>query len=151
MGKPVGMDRGGSKHNPRVDDEMKKETEAITRGSPVEPRAEEAREMEAAGEDQPQPDAVIDITTDPAGTSPSHGEIEHRSDIARFLRPSVFPGTGEELAANADANNAPAAIVAELKRLPRSQRYENVQQVWEALGGRPETRSVSADHPPAPD
>lgn len=35
------MERKSEKHNPRLDDEMKHETESLVRGAPVEARAEE--------------------------------------------------------------------------------------------------------------
>lgn len=136
------MDRGGTKHSHRLDDEMKRETEAIMRGSPVEPRAQEAREKEAAGEDQPRAD-VIDLTSGPSGTAPPPDEIEHRSELARFLLPSAFPATAAQLVAVSLEQNAPAWIVEGLERLPTSQSYENVQGVWEALGGHPETRATT--------
>ena len=39
------MDRGSDKHNPRVDEELEKETQAIHKGEPTESRAEEFRQQ----------------------------------------------------------------------------------------------------------
>jgi hypothetical protein len=54
------MGRGSDKHGPQLDDEMDRETESITRGSPVEARAEESREKEGPGEGEPVPQSRVE-------------------------------------------------------------------------------------------
>lgn len=54
------MERGSGKHGPRLDDEMDRETESITRGSPVEARAEESREKEGPADGEPVPQSRVD-------------------------------------------------------------------------------------------
>jgi uncharacterized protein (DUF885 family) len=70
----------------------------------------------------------------------SDEQAEARSEIARFISPSVFPATSAEIRESAQSNNAPTAVVEALERLPEGQTYENFQAVWEALGGREEKR-----------
>ena len=53
-GNNPGMQRGSDKHSPEVDDEMKKETEPLTRGAPVEPHVEEWLQKEPSGDDEPE-------------------------------------------------------------------------------------------------
>ncbi|MFL5796948.1 MAG: hypothetical protein ACJ77A_03325 [Actinomycetota bacterium] len=61
----VAMDRGSDKHNPRVDEELEKETQAIHRGEPTESRAEEFRQQEGPG------GRDDDEESEPAPPSPS--------------------------------------------------------------------------------
>ena len=70
------------------------------------------------------------------GTPPgmdSH-DVEERSEIARFLGLSAFPGTRDELLAVANENQATDHVRAQLQRLPADERFENVQDVARALG-----------------
>ena len=54
------MERGSAKHSPRVDEEMEKETDSLTRGSPIEARAQEGRMKEPAADDEPMPEEIVD-------------------------------------------------------------------------------------------
>jgi hypothetical protein len=108
------MERQSGKHNPRLDDEMKKEVGAFTHGAPVDSRAQEAREKEAfPGGD---------------GLSPA----ERRHDLARYIEGRVFPATREEIVASAVGMHAPPAVVERLEMLP-SRFYDGFPDVWEAL------------------
>lgn len=133
------MERG-TKHGFRLDDAMAGETEALTRGAPVEPRVEEWREAEPAGEDQPVPDALLTGDPYPPNGLP-HDAIELRSELAKRLRMSAFPATGRELLAVATEEQAPGWVLELLTGLPGGGRlFENVQEVWESLGGPVERR-----------
>ena len=131
------MERG-TKHGFRIDDAMDHETESLQRGG-HESRVEEHREMEPAGEDQHVPDAVLSGDSRPVdGDGPAlpHDAIEARSELAKHLRISAFPADRESLLAVARDENAPAAVLAMIERLPWSDvQYENVQAVWSAIGG----------------
>jgi hypothetical protein len=136
------MARGSDKHNPRIDDEMGRETEALQRGAPVEPRVEEFRQMEPSGDDEPETDARLS-TPDPP---PSEGtltvaEIEARSDLARHLRPTIFPADREAITQSVRETGGPPQLVAQLRTLPARRTFDNVQDVWRALGGRDEERN----------
>jgi len=133
------LERGSDKHSPRVDEQLEHETQSLRQGSPVESRVEEHREQEGPGDDQPTPDARL---TGGRATAASLDldDAETRADIARFLTPSTFPADREALLADAQGNQAPAEVLERLQALPAGRAYENVQDVWGALGGTVEHR-----------
>lgn len=133
------MERGSNKHSPRVDEQLDHDTRSLRQGAPVESRVEEHREQEGPGEDQPTPDARL---TGGRATAASLDldDAEARADIARFLTPSAFPADREALLADAEGNHAPATVVERLQALPAGRAYENVQDIWGALGGTVEHR-----------
>jgi hypothetical protein len=108
------LERGSDKHGPRVDEELDRETRSLQQGAPVESRA-------TAGS--------LDLD-----------DAETRADIARFLTPSAFPADREALLADAQGNQAPAEVLERLQALPAGRAFENVQDVWGALGGTVEHR-----------
>ena len=69
----------------------------------------------------------------PAGTD--QGDIERRAALAEALGKEVWPADRDTLVAKAqESGNASDAVLAQLRRLPGGQQFENVQQVAEALG-----------------
>lgn len=124
------MERSSDRHGPRVDDDLENLTQSMTRGAPLESRAEEEREQEGPAEGDPVPDAVLDGRDD---------EFQLRSEIARHLEPSAFPASRSELIDVARRERAPDEVLRLLEWLP-DRRYENVASVWEALGGHRELR-----------
>jgi hypothetical protein len=144
-------ERGSTHHSPRVDDMMSAETESLTRGAPVEARAEEWRQVEAPADGEPAPDARISGE----GGAPLPGvlaldEIEARSMLAVSLRPSAFPADRDALLAVAGELHAEPQVVESLESLPSGRVFENVQEVWEALGGHVEQREVPHETPAPP-
>ncbi|WP_432905698.1 DUF2795 domain-containing protein [Micromonospora matsumotoense] len=135
------MERGSSKHAPRVDDQMSQEVSGLVQGPGTGgSRVEEFREAEPAGEDQPG------ATTAPAGdlrTGTPQGmtsqDVEARSRLGRFITMTALPGDRLALIANARENEAPDDLVAALDRLPEGTRYQTISEVWAALGHRNET------------
>ncbi|MEU1754479.1 DUF2795 domain-containing protein [Micromonospora matsumotoense] len=135
------MERGSSKHAPRVDDQMSQEVSGLVQGPGTGgSRVEEFREAEPAGEDQPG------ATTAPAGdlrTGTPQGmtseDVEARSRLGRFITMTALPGDRLALIANARENEAPDDLVAALERLPEGTRYQTISEVWAALGHRNET------------
>jgi hypothetical protein len=125
--------RGSTRHGARVDDEMKSETASLVQGAPVEAHAEEWRQMEPAGEGEPEPDAL-----------PLRSEIEDRSLLAASLRPSAFPGDRAGLLEVAQAEHASDEVMSWLFQLPGNVVFANVQEVWDALGGMHERRDTGA-------
>ena len=124
------------KHGPRLDDKLAGETESIERAGHT-GRAEEWREPEPEGEDQPQVDrnpAGLLTGGTPAGMDAS--DVQGRSELARFLRPSAFPANANQLLVVAREEGAPDSTLAELEGLrgQSGQTFENVQEVWRALG-----------------
>jgi len=120
--------RDSDKHGPRLDDELKHEVAGLQQGAPVEPRAEEWRTPEPPDEDADE---------QAPGTA-----TEARSELARYLRPSRFPARREDLLTEAVDQNAPDEIVDRLRRLPGDVAFDNVADVWVALGGGRERRDT---------
>jgi hypothetical protein len=127
-----------------LDEGLKKDTRSIVQGSPVESRAEEAREQEGPGDGEPTPDARLNgdrANRDRGenGDHPTLDEVEDRAELARHLAPSVFPAHPDALVETARRNNAPAWVQARLASLP-DRVFDTTEQVWEALGGPRERR-----------
>lgn len=118
------MERGSNKHAPLLDDRMKDDAEPIERGAPTSGRVEGHRQTEAPG-DAPR---IADE------------DVELRSTIARWLHRVDYPAERERLIEEARENNAPPRVLEALARLPGGTVFENVQQIWVALGGEPEER-----------
>jgi hypothetical protein len=64
----------------------------------------------------------------------SRTDVEVRSEIARFLGTSAFPGDRERLVLVAAENHAPDEVVARLRSLPPEETFTNVQDVARTLG-----------------
>ncbi|HYN99844.1 MAG TPA: DUF2795 domain-containing protein [Actinomycetota bacterium] len=67
-------------------------------------------------------------------------EAEQRSRIAISVKQTIFPADKKTLVADAEQNYADDWVISRLKQLPEETSFENVQQVWEALGGSEEHR-----------
>src|SRR5215211_7303160 len=139
------MERQSNLHSPRVDEEMQHEVESLTRGSPVEARIEESRLMEDAGDGEPVAQAIVGELQDAEGGDEiagglSRGEVIGRSELAIHLRPSIFPAGRDAILECAEEEHAPGNLLGQLRALPHGS-YANVQEVWEALGGKREEGS----------
>jgi hypothetical protein len=129
----------GNKHGPRMDEELHHEVESLTRGAPVEARAEPEREQQGAADDEPAPDALIHSHEPSRAGALNHDEVELRSDLGRHLRLSDFPARPGRLAECLTERDAPVALVERVAQLPDWE-YETVEAVWEAMGGNREER-----------
>jgi len=127
-----------SQHGPELDEELKHETRGLVQGGRS-TRAEEWRDPEPAGEDQPTADRIYpeDRRGNPEGMTQT--DVDERSDIARSLGTSAFPGDRESLVAIAADNEATDHVLSLLRSLPAGQTFENVQDVATALGLHVET------------
>lgn len=67
-------------------------------------------------------------------------EADRRSRIAISLKQTIFPADKQTLVRDARDNYAEAWVISQLEQLPDNGRFENVQRVWEALGGSEEHR-----------
>jgi len=122
------------KHGPRQDEELKHETRGLVQGGRS-TRAEEWRDPEPSGEDQPDADLAPNGTL--AGGVPegiTAEGLEQRSELAAHLGKEVYPAYRDELIDRLVENNAPDRIVASLRGLPADTKYENVGEVASALG-----------------
>ncbi|GAA3582578.1 hypothetical protein GCM10022419_075310 [Nonomuraea rosea] len=127
------MERGSDKHNPRLDDQQKHETEGLVRGGGT-THAEEWKETEAMpapGEESPQ--------SYPPGHEPGTPEgitaegVDVRSDLAKWLSDAHWPASKDELVRHAERMEAPDQVVSMVDALP-DRRYTNVAEVAKALG-----------------
>lgn len=131
------MDRGNSKHGPHLDDQMRREVEAVVHGQPGGGRVEEWHDPEAPGDDQPDVAEFPEPGRDHPGGAPegiTSAQAQQRARFAAYLSRSVFPANAHTLRAAARAANAPDNVLALLDRLPDVQ-YVNVAEVWQAAGG----------------
>lgn len=122
------------KHGPRQDEALEKEVRGLLQGGHAN-RAEEWRDPEPPGEDQP------DVSRSPEssgrGGTPAgmtQADVDLRTDIARVLGLSAFPGDREAMVTIAGDNGASDLVTARLSQLPAGQEFENVQAVMTALG-----------------
>ena len=119
---------------PRLNEELEHETRGLVQGGRSS-RAEEWRDPEPAGEDQPTGDSHIlpdDRRSAPPGMTPA--DVELRSEIARWLGRSSFPADRDTLVDHAASNQAPEAVLDRLRSLPDKTWFENMQDVARALG-----------------
>jgi hypothetical protein len=134
------MERGNSKHGPRVDDQMTAEVDGVLQGT-AGSRVEEWHQPEPPADGEPEPGLVPGgelRTGSPQGMSST--DVEQRSRLGRYIDLSALPGDRESLLLNAAANGAPDDVLAELNRLPADAGFQTVSEVWAALGHRNETR-----------
>jgi hypothetical protein len=132
-------ERGSDKHGPRLDDDLHDDTRSLEQGAPVEARVEEGREQEGPADDQPTPDARL-AGGRATAASLDLDDAEARADLARFLNPSTFPADRAALLADASGNQASVRVLERLQALPAGRTFQNVQEVWVALGGMVEHR-----------
>ena len=133
------MERGSDKHGPMLDEALKHETEGLVRSGHT-THAEEWKDPEPAGEDQPGETAFVGGT--PEGVDAD--DIEGRSELARYLNPSCFPAVSAVLLEAAATNGAPEAVLNQLRALPSGREFVNVAEVWQSLGGGIEVRDGGA-------
>jgi hypothetical protein len=107
---------GTDKHGFRLDDDLKKDT----RGG------EEARELLR------QEDHRLEVPEPPG--FPDEVDAERRSQLAASLEPHLFPARPEALLATAVERHAEEWVIEALRSVP-DREYDNVQDVWRALGG----------------
>ena len=127
------------KKGPRLDDQLKHETEGLVRGGGP---------THAEGFTDPEP-VETDTGRDPTsargsraqGTPPgmTPRDVEDRTAFARVLAGVRYPVTPRELARYAAEEGAPDVAVAALERLP-DRSYERLAEVIEGLGYGHETR-----------
>src|SRR3954453_15804356 len=129
------MERGSDKVSPRLDEQMQHETEGLVRGGRG-THAEEWKDPEPSGEDQPDADRVPDGTLHggtPAGMS--HDDIEGRAELATYLGKDRYPMVREQILDLVIDGQAPDRIVDLVRRLPSGREFHNVNEVWAAVGG----------------
>ena len=86
------MERGSDKHSPRMDDALHAETEGLVRGG-HDTHAEEWKQAEPSGEDQPDVDLAPDATLG-GGVPDGHDPGRGRGPLAArgLAAPAGLPG-----------------------------------------------------------
>ena len=129
------MERGNNKHSPRVDEQLEHEVSGMMSAErPT--RAEEWKETEPAGEDQPDPGllgAPVDRQPAPPPGMTSE-EVTLRSELAAALTRGAFPNDESGLLGHLVDGEAPDRLRDLVRRLPSGRVYQNVGEVFEALG-----------------
>ena len=122
------------KTGPLHDDEMKAEMQGELKADRA-TRAEEDRELQPSGEDQPEASRAPDGSLH-GGTPPGmDGEdVELRSDLARHLGPAAYPADRTVVLDTLRENDAPERLVDMARGLPEGEEFRNVQDVARALG-----------------
>lgn len=143
-------ERGSAKHSQWRDDELAREADSLTKGAPAEPGAEEIRVEEAPAEEEPVPGVLHGRPDVPPAGALTPDDIEARSLLAGWLRPSTFTAHRDALLRAARAEGAEDWALALLRGLPSDVEFANVQQVWEAAGGAHEERVVPTPPPTRP-
>src|SRR4051812_10711682 len=126
------MDRGSSKHSPRVDDQMAAEVRGTVQGT-AGGRAEEWKMAEPSGEDQPQVSLVPEqeyVRGEPAGVGSPEGEAFSR--FGSYIGLSALPGDRAALLKSAHDLEAPDDVVARIETLPEGTTFQNVAEAWRA-------------------
>lgn len=115
------MQRESDKHGSRLDEQMKHEVQSLVEGgSAEESRADEGRTQEGQAEDEMR----FDLTS-----------LDARAELARHVTAADWPASRDQLVDAARVERAPQALLDTLRGLPAEVRFENVQEVWAALGG----------------
>ena len=134
------MDRGSGKHSPRRDEELKHETDGLVRGGHA-THAEEWKDPEPSGEDQPDADRA------PQGSL--HGGVPHgmsdedvdgRAEVATYIGKGSYPMVREQILELVMDRQAPTRVIDLVRRLPAGREYHNINEVWLAVGGHTEAK-----------
>lgn len=127
------MQRGNSKVGPRLDDELKHDTEGVVRGG-HDSRAEEWRGSEPSAEDQPtvgmRPQASAQEGP-PDGLSAA--EVELRSELASYIGRAPYPMHRSDLLGLLAERHAPDVLVELVAGLPEHVAVVNLQDLWERV------------------
>jgi hypothetical protein len=124
--------RANSKHGARLDDELERETEDLTRsGQPS--RTQEWREPEPIEGDHLHLAVPPDHEPGaPAGMTAA--DAERRSDIARYLPPRAFPADRDTLLGCLARASVPDDIYDAVRNLPAGRQFATIGEVVRALG-----------------
>ncbi|MDL5204741.1 DUF2795 domain-containing protein [Streptomyces sp. ALI-76-A] len=121
------MQRGSDRLSRHRDDEMKHELQGLLRsGHPT--RTEEWHDPEPTADDDPQ------IAGGPVAPGRAGASLEAvRLELARILGRGSFPASTGDLVHVLRRKNAPDPLTEAVGRLPRKERYANVQELARAV------------------
>jgi len=135
----VRVERGSDKHSPMRDEQLKHETSGLVRSGRT-THAEEWKDPEPSGEDQPEADRVPDGTLHggvPAGMTDE--DIEGRAEVATYIGKDSYPMLGQQILELVMDRQAPTRVIDLIRRLPSGREFHNVNEVWVAAGGQVES------------
>jgi hypothetical protein len=118
-----------------MDEALEAEVAGMLRAN-RETRGQEWNSAEPSGEDQPDVDLAPSGTL--AGGVPdgmTEHDVEQRATIASYLGKEVWPAGSQALIAKATELGATEDVLDQLRRLPDSAIFDNLQDVWQALQG----------------
>jgi hypothetical protein len=133
------VERGSDKVSPREDEQRKHETEGLIR-SGHSTHAEEWKDPEPVGEDQPDADLAPDGTLHggvPEGMT--EDDVEGRAELAGYIGREAYPMVREQVINLVIDKHAPDRVISLVRRLPAGREFHNANEVWSALGGHVET------------
>jgi hypothetical protein len=134
------MDRQSNQHGARADDALKRDTRALVQGNRGS-RVEDWRDPEPSGDDEPVVDRGAGTVLDgPAPRAPSRAEADERAELAGQLGRAIFPADKDALLRHLEDTHADDTARRQIAALSDSLVFDNVEEVWEALGHRRATR-----------
>ncbi len=128
------MERGSSKHSPRLDEQLEHETGPLRQPGHV-AHSEEWRQAEPADDEHMtrppghEPGAPAGMTAD---------DIDRRSEVARYLRPGRLPATGAQIRSLLADDGAPDEVLEAAAALKDERQYATAGEVVRAMGIRTE-------------
>lgn len=128
------MEQRSDKHGARQDDALTHETEGLVRSGGA-TCAEEWRDPEAPGEDQPEVDRAPHETLTggvPEGMTPE--DVERRTELARHLGAQVFPADLPAVLTRLEEQDAPDRVLDPVRALPEDATFESLVALTDALG-----------------
>ncbi|HEY5835322.1 DUF2795 domain-containing protein [Streptomyces sp.] len=134
-------DQGSNKTGFARDDELKKEMQGELKANRA-VRAQEDREPQPSGEDQPFAEAGTSVPEPAAPSGMTPEGVTVRSDLARHLERTIYPARRAALLSALHRHQAPEALLERVAALPPDEHYPNVQAVVRALGYGVENRRV---------
>ena len=129
------MERGSDKVSPRADEELKHQTEGLVRSGHT-THAEEWKDPEPVGEDQPDADRVPDGTLHggvPQGMSAE--DLEGRAELAGYIGKDAYPLVRAQVIDLVIEGSAPQRVIDLVRNLPSDRQFATINEVWTALGG----------------
>jgi hypothetical protein len=122
-----------------MDDALEHETEGLVR-SGHSTHAEEWKDPEPSGEDQPDADLDPDGTLvggTPTGMTPE--DVEGRAELASYIGKDAYPLVRAQVIDLVVERHAPDRVIDLVKNLPSDRQFHNINQIWTAVGGHVET------------
>jgi len=123
----MSIDRGNSKHGPRLDEQMAQEVKG-------EAHIEEWREPEPSADGQPDTGWISQGHHGfPSGDDRDPDRREERARVGAYVPRHVFPADRAKLLETAQASHAPDDVIDVLNQLPADVTYPDYPQLWKAL------------------